>query len=77
MSAIPAHAAGFSFTSECIDAAGTVSNEVCLEQAPYKDIILESVRYGGQSRSDLTLVDRAVIVSNDCLLYTSPSPRDS
>lgn len=65
MSAMPAHAAGFSFTSECIDAAGTVSNEVCLEQAPYKDIILESVRYGGQSRSDLTLVDRSVIVSNE------------
>ncbi|MEM9215933.1 MAG: exosortase-dependent surface protein XDP2 [Cyanobacteria bacterium P01_F01_bin.150] len=65
MSTMPAHAVGFSFTSECIDSSGNVSNAVCLEQAPYKDIILESVRYGGQSRSDLTLVDRAVIVNNE------------
>lgn len=63
--AMPAHAVGFSFASECIDGAGNVGNSVCLDQAPYEDIILESVTYGDQTRSDLTLVNRAVIVGNE------------
>lgn len=65
MSSMPAHAVGFSFSSKCVDEAGNFGTDVCREQAPYKDIMLEAVRYGNKTRRDLTLVDRAVIVSNE------------
>ncbi|NEQ95418.1 MAG: PEP-CTERM sorting domain-containing protein [Cyanothece sp. SIO2G6] len=61
----PAQAVGFQFTSECINEFGEVGLEVCRDQAPKMDVILEQIVYGGEVRSDLTLVNRAEIISND------------
>ncbi|NEQ97870.1 MAG: PKD domain-containing protein, partial [Cyanothece sp. SIO2G6] len=60
----PDQAVGFQFTHPCLNEASDISPDSC-DQNPAQDMLLEHILIDGDARSDLILVNQAVIVQND------------